>query len=264
LILKIISVFIVLYIFYKLVQNIPKTEKQKLKEEIRSKKRRDDYLLGISRQNEYHYHNDCELVTRYNNSWEYLAFSGSPSVFIGDKISLVWYSDRLLGGKTKRNYFYKDYQVHAFEEFTFDENNEYQIIHRIISKDTDYLGLINKNDYIYIEEKFRDGKIIMSRMELGDIVRFDEDPQKHYTLKYESNNIMYVPLDTLQYLLVKEVVELKKLFQSGNKPRHIKLSKRKLFFNMVRCRDIPIDDRQQVIQQVVEEEGDVVRTEINR
>ena len=261
-ILKVIFIFIALYILLKLIKHIPKTQKQKLKEEIRSKKRRNEYFLGLNRPNEYHYHNDCELITKYNYNYKYLAFTGPPSVLIGDKISLLWYTDRLLGGEIKRNYFEKDYQIISFEEFTFDKNNELQINHRIFSKDTEYIGLISKNDFIYIEEIFRDGKTIMSRMEVGDIVRLENNPQYYYTLKYKSGSVMYVPIASLRKLVVKEVVELKKLFPSDNKPNHIKLSRRKLFFNMVRCRDIPRDDIQQVIKQVVEEEGDTVRTEI--
>jgi len=263
----IVFIFIVIFILIILVKNIPKTKKQKLKEEIRSEKRRSEYLLGLNRPYEYHYHNDCELVkiySKYNKNREHLEFTGPPSVLIGDKISLVWYSDRLLGGKIRRNYFYKDYQINAFEEFIFDDKKEIQINHRIFSKDSDYVGPITMNDFIYIEETFKDGKTIMCRMEVGNIVRFEKDPQHYYTLKYKSGAVMYAPIASLREILVKEVVELKKLFPSDNKPNHIKLSRRKLFFHMVRCRDISRADSQQVIKQVVEEEGDTVKTEISK
>ncbi|MBU0712054.1 hypothetical protein KKA87_09070 [bacterium] len=261
-ILKVTFIFIALYIFIKVLQKIPKTKKQKLKEEIRLKRENRDYLLGLSRPHEYHYYNDCDLNTRTHFKREYFEFTGPPSVLIGNKISLVWYSDRLLGGKIRHNYFYKDYQIYAFEEFTFDDNKEFQINHRIFSKETNYIGIITKGDFIYIEETFKDKKTIMCKMEVGNMVRIDNNnPDYYFTLKYVSGSVIYVPKATLRKIMVKEVVELKKLFPSINKPDHIKLSRRKLFFHMVRCRNIRRADSEQVIKQVVEEEGDTIKIE---
>ena len=243
-----ILIFIVLivvgYFIYELFESLYyKLPHKKEQYRIRIQKDIDD-LLGKNKLDEYHYHQDYDLITRYEKGVG-KCWSNYPSVWIGDEVKMLWYFDKNI----YKNHFHTDYKIIGFDEYKIIKSDKLIIERRVVRKNHDTTKVLEIGDTIYLElitTKYK--SVIKETLSLTDL-SFNYSTKLNYnselskedlriiTFRNQDHSISYYPHIVLLEQMIKNVIVLKRIGGVGTKY----ISKWRFYTHLELCRQIPID-----------------------
>jgi len=241
-ILVFIVLIIVSYKIYGLFESLyNKLPHRKIQQQILLEEYRENYknkLLGKYKLNEYHYDQDCDLITNYEKPKE-KCWSNSPSVWIGDEVLLLWYF-----GDNKKPYVWSFYEVLGFDEYKVIKSDELVIERRRVRKNHDTTKVLEIGDTIYRESANNKG-VWKHTYKLSDL-SFNSSTQVKHTgnLTKEDLKIItfgnqeQIPHIILLQTMIKNIIVLR-----SKRGVHTKyLSKWRFYTHLRSCRGFSIDN----------------------
>lgn len=240
-----IVIIVVGYKVYELFESLYyKLPHKKEQQRIRNEKYKDD-LLGKNKLNEYHYHQDYDLITKYEKGIG-KCWSNFPSVWIGDEVKMLWYFDKNIYKK----HFHTDYKVIGFDEYKIIKSDELVIERRVVRKNYDTTEVLEIGDTIYFElVKRKNDGVVKETLSLTDLsfnysTKFNQNSGlskenlKIITFKNQDHSIIsYYPHIMLLEQMIKNIIVLKRIVGVRTKC----ISKWRFYTHLELCRNIPID-----------------------
>lgn len=239
-------------------------------------KKKKERLLGLNRKDEYHWYQECDLDDVKNHDikkggiWGYTPtwiprskprvwidklWSGAPSVWLDDKVVLVWYFEKLIplshGLNVGRHFFTKKYRVVQFEEYEITVKESLEINLREITYDTDITHKLQQGDNVYFTERIKNGVIVLKEYKYwGGDTKIDRDSS--ILLSYKNGPKFSMQLKVFKEFIVKKLIVLERLSGTvrGVEKDTIRLSKWMFYHHLIECRGISLIDCIDIIKKV--------------
>lgn len=242
-------------LYYKL-PHIKKQQRIRIQKILNLRNQKNiDYLLGKNKLDEYHYHQDYDLITRYEKGVE-KCWSNYPSVWIGDEVELLWYYDTK---NFKKNLVHSEYKVIGFDEYKIIESDELVIERRKVRKNYDTTKLLEIGDTIYLELVTSNNMGVVKRtLSILDL-SFDYSNKLKHTGELSKEDLKIITFKDQNHLqsdyphiillkqMIKNIIVLKSIKSVDEKY----ISKWRFYTHLSLCRHIPIDIEKKDIYSTV-------------